>query len=519
MRRAATLGLLLLAGCATPPPAAPPGAPTLASLAPLRVHVDREPTPAPLEAPALAAYREFLGVATDPVQRAEVERRIGDLEMDRADRLAAARGIAPDYRAAIAAYRARRAEFPHGARDDAVQYQLARAEDLDGDADAALATLTGLAHDHPDSVYADEANFRRGEMLFARADYAGAEPAYAAVLAGVRRHTLAADLPRAPLYERALYMDAWSQYKLDHLDVALAGFFELLDLKLGGLSPAAAEVEDPAAIQALGRADLELVDDTLRIVAIGLSQQAGPDGGGAAIASHLQGRLRRGYAFRVYRALADLYLHQGRHKDAGDTDAAFVRSDPLHAQAPHMQALAVQAYERGGLVALALQARRDDVRLFGADSELRRLRPTLWRQTQPQVRADLAELAHEAHARAQRDHAAADVDAAAHWYRELIAALPDAAAAQQQRFLLAELLYDARRYADAAQAYETVAYAAPATPHGADAGYTALLAYAAQPPTPALRRQAVASALEFARRYAGDPRCAAVLVQAATQLR
>src|SRR5208282_3277419 len=97
---------------------------------------------------------------------------------------------------------------------------------------------------------------------------------------------------------------------------------------------------------------------------------------------------------------------------------------------------AVRAYEQGGLVALALQARRDAVRLYGADSELRRMRPTLWEQTQPQVRADLAELAHEFHARAQKGHAEADVDEAEHWYRQLIELVPDAAAAQQQRFLL-----------------------------------------------------------------------------------
>jgi hypothetical protein len=94
-----------LAGCASPP-RAPAEPPTLAGLP--------APDPRPLPDAGLrvtpeqtiAAYRRFIDVAVDVPQRAEVLRRLGDLEMDAADRRAARapEATAPDYSAARARY-------------------------------------------------------------------------------------------------------------------------------------------------------------------------------------------------------------------------------------------------------------------------------------------------------------------------------------------------------------------------------------------------------------------------------
>ena len=83
-------------------------------------------------------------------------------------------------------------------------------------------------------------------------------------------------------------------------------------------------------------------------------------------------------------------------------------------------------------------------------------------------------------AAAQKDKNAADVREAARWYRELLTTFPDDAEAPQQRFLLAELLYDDQRWAEATVEFEKVAYEHAGHPRGADAGYTALLAIEAQ---------------------------------------
>ena len=150
-------------------------------------------------------------------------RRLGDLEMDGADRRLAD-GSQPDYKAAIARYEDYLKNFPNDPGNDRVLYQLARAHEQSGALEVALKTLTALVQKHPGTVYADEAQFRRGELLFATRQYAAAEAAYATVLKSGNQ---------TPFHERALYMQGWSLFKLGRLDDALQPFFGVLDAKLG----------------------------------------------------------------------------------------------------------------------------------------------------------------------------------------------------------------------------------------------------------------------------------------------
>jgi predicted Zn-dependent protease len=64
-----------------------------------------------------------------------------------------------------------------------VLYQLARAYELNAQPDKALASLDQLVvKSYPNSHYIDEAQFRRGELLFADKAYAAAQAAYEAVI-------------------------------------------------------------------------------------------------------------------------------------------------------------------------------------------------------------------------------------------------------------------------------------------------------------------------------------------------
>ena len=78
------------------------------------------------------AQRRVARAARTPQrQRPEALRRLGDLEMDHADRRAAesstAAGEVPDYRAAITRYQELLQAYPQDPRNDRVRYQLARA--------------------------------------------------------------------------------------------------------------------------------------------------------------------------------------------------------------------------------------------------------------------------------------------------------------------------------------------------------------------------------------------------------
>ncbi|HYB50106.1 MAG TPA: tetratricopeptide repeat protein [Burkholderiaceae bacterium] len=513
MRRSSSAALVLagaLCGCASTH--APEAEPTLKTLQSRSYALPPDNGIATSDETTMAAYRDYLKSAPKDGQRSEAMRRLGDLEMDSADSRAAnasggAAGGAPNYQRAVEMYRQFLAAYPQDPNNDRVLYQLARAYELGGDFDAALRVLGQLVQQYPKTKYLDEANFRRGELLFTTRDYAAAEKAYATVL-----HSASG----TPYYERSLYMHGWSLYKQGRLEEGLQSFFGVLDLKLA-TQDSEGKLED---VPGLTRADRELVEDTFRVVSLSLENLQGAD----TIPEYMRSAVRRKYEFRVYEQLGELYLKQERVKDAADTFSAFARRNPLHAQAPLLQARVIEIYQRGGFDTMALEAKKEYVERYGVNSEFRRSNPSAWDRTRPLVKTYLSELTRYYHAAAQKSKKSEDYQAAVHWYREFLAAFPSDPQAAQANFLLAELLFEDKRFAEAAPEYEKAAYQYPPHAKSADAGYAALLAYAEQEKRAQasdqerLQRAGIESALRFGSAFPTDPRTGPVLTNAAEKL-
>ena len=500
----------LLAACASKRPGTPDNEPTLAMLA-ARVSTQAAPAPAAdikaTPEQAAAAYKRFLDGAPRAPQRAEALRRIGDLAMDSADNQSANAGTNPDYRAAITQYQDYLKTYPSDPNNDRVLYQLARAHELSGQLEVALASLDRLVAGFPNTAFRDEAQFRRGELLFNTGQYAESEQAYASL---IQRSA------PTSFHDRALYMRGWAQYKQGRLEESLQSFFAVLDLKIADRGDAPLE-----AVKGLSRGDRELVEDTLRVTSVSLANLRGAE----SIPPLITGDARRSYEFRVHEQLGELYIKQDRAKDAADTFGAFARRQPLHAQAPVLQERVIDIYEAGGLPTPAMAARREFVQRYGAQSEFRKANPSGWEATaQPLLKAHLGTLARHYHASAQKSKAGADVDEAVRWYREMLASFPQADDAPSNRFLLAELLYENGRFAEAAVEYDKTAYDHPLHAKSADAAYTAILARAQTErranaaDLPGLQRSSVEHAERFAQGFKGDPRVGPVLTQAAEKL-
>jgi TolA-binding protein len=477
------------------------------------------------EAQAIKAYRSFLDTAPKAAKisnaplRAEAMRRIGDLEMDSADlksespQVANAPDNGPDYRIAVARYQEFLKTYPSDPNNDRVLYQLARAQEQNGDLESTLKTLDRLVKSYPDTAYSDEAQFRRGELLFTTRDYVMAEQAYAKVL---RSGTT------GRYHDRALYMRGWSQFKQGKLDDALQSFFAVLDTMHENKL---ADHEGDAGLETitgLSRAERELVEDTFRVTSISLANLQGAE----SIPAYINSPTRETYEFRVYQQLGELYLRQERVKDAADTFSLFARRKPLDAQAPVLQARVIEIYEANGFATLALEAKKEYVVRYGSKSEFRRANPDGWMKAQTLVKTHVAELARHYHANAQKSKNTADYQEAVHWYREYLASFPSDPQAPQNNFLLAELLFEDGHFAEASVEYEKTAYAYPPHAKSADAGYAALLSYAKQKLDPAqvpanlaaLEKASVESAIRFAQTFSADPRTAAVLANASEKL-
>jgi TolA-binding protein len=499
----------LLAGCASRRGAQEAdNAPTLKTLSGREIEVPQDTGIKANVADAITAYRKFLETAPKARQRTEAMRRLGDLEMDAADnKLASGDATTPDYKAAIARYQEFLKEHPNDPTNDRVLYQLSRAYEQGGDLESAIKALDRLVAEYPKTQHHDEAQFRRGEILFAMRDYAKAEQAFGNVMRGDSGN---------PFHERAQYMHGWSLFKQGRLEDSLQSFFAVLDRKpaLRGPETELAELKD------LTRADRELVEDTFRVTSISLQNLQGP----ASIPNYVNSEERRGYEFRVYQQLGELYIKQDRTKDAADTFGAFVKQQPLHAQAPQLQARVIEIYQQAGFATLALDAKKDYVSRYGIDSDFRKANPEGWERARPLVKTHLTELARHHHALAQKTKSSADYQEAVRWYRAYIGSFPEDPDTAQNNFLLAELLFEDKQLFDAATEYEKVAYGYPAHAKSADAGYSALLSYAGLEKAagagelPKLQRTSVDSALRFAKAFPTDTRNGSVLTNASEKL-
>ncbi len=456
-------------------------------------------------------YRRFLELADDDPLKAEAMRRLADLELEAteaAELAANAQAIERlGYDNAIELYRKLLETYPDYGRNDLVLYQLARAYESAGRQEEALAVLDELVAAWPDTVHFQEAQFRRGEMLFSLKRYAEAEEAY---------RVLAEAGSRTGFYQQALYKLGWSRFKLALHEESLEPFFTLLDLKV---APGAADRE--SMLDGLGRAERELVVDTFRVLSITFSYLQGP----ASIDAYFDTREPPHYAYVVYENLGDLYLEKERYDDAAATYRAFVEGDALHARAPRLLVRVVDAYRQGGFPSLVLDAKEEFVERYGMDTPWWAERERAAHEAVAgYVKSSITDLAQYYHARAQEEGENADYQRAARWYRKYLDFFPGEEDSARTHFLLAEILFESGDYRAATDAYEATAYGYAFHDQAAEAGYAALLAYRRHEQAlegedrAEWHERSLDSALRFAATFPAHPETGAVLTTVAEDL-
>ena len=463
---------------------------------------------------ARESYRDFLDlVSDDPELRAEAMRRLGDLELEATEAGQLAENIEAldphSFDNSVGLYQKLLESYPDYRRNDTVLYQLARAYEVGGRTDEALDTLNELVARYPGTSLMDEVQFRRGEMLFLRRDYNGAELAYQDVIK-------AGDSSR--YYEQSLYKLGWAQFKLAWHEDSLASFFELLDRKIGDV-----EIGDgEERLASLTRAERELVEDTVRVLSISFSYMEGAD----SIDAVMQDRGLPHFSHVIYSNLGDLYLEKERFQDAAETYEAFVRQDPHHPESPGLQMQVIEAYKKGGFPTLVLDGKRDFVERYGMDGPFWARNPRAENEAVAgHLKTNLTDLAQYYHAEAQKDGKRSDYQEAADLYRKYLAYFPGEADTADSNFLLAEILFESEQYVDAVSEYERTAYGYPFHEKSAEAGYAAILAYrehkqnlADGPARDQWHQAYLDSGLKFADTYPDHAESGAVLTTVAEDL-
>jgi cellulose synthase operon protein C len=476
-----------------------------------------EVSPAPPQnvdsAKTMESYKRFLDLnAGDAALRAEALRRLGDLNLESSESERIARELATNegLRAteAIHLYSALLKTYPKYERNDSVLYQLARAYELNAQPDRALASLDQLVAQYPNSHYIDEAQFRRGELLFSDKAYPKSQAAYEAVIKVGSS---------SAFYNQSLYKHGWSLFKQGENERSLDSFAGVLDSVLISKSDPKALIE----IDSLSRPNRELVEDTFRVMSITFSYLDGPK----TIDEFVKRHKPRPYSYLLYARLGDLYMEKERYTDAADTYRAFVLQDRNNEKAPLLEMQAIEAYSKGGFPQLVLQGKKEFVENYSYGT-------AYWQGRNPNsepkvvavLKTNLKDVAQYYHAQAQRTKDVADYQEAAKWYRSYLRSFPDDPGSAVTNYLLADTLFESKQYLDAAQEYESTAYHYGDHEKAAAAAYAAIVAYGKQEETlsgerkAALHLRTIDSSLKFAQTFPNHPESAQVLTRAATEL-
>ncbi len=456
-------------------------------------------------------YRALLEVEPDPETRIHAQYRLADLAILQGEQQLAD-GQPVDLSGLIADYTTLLGQYPDRAENEAVLYQLAKAHALNGELDAAYRRLTELVNRFPDSQHAAEAQFRRGDYLFNRSEYAAAAEAFAAVS---RDH---ADSAYA---HNATYLLGWSEFKRSRFAASQQAFVQTLD---------GAEGLEQGLTQ-LSRGDKALVEDTLRVLSLMFSF----DAGSASLDAMLTRLGSRPYEALLYQHLAELLVEKELYEQAAESYRAYIRKYPQQLQSARFDMALLDLYQQAGFSQRMAAEKERFVAQWGA-------RSAFWQQASAEQRAVLADrLEQHLSERAQHYHALAQLKQkrqpqqvpaefllAADWYAQFIETFPSHSEVASRRFLMAEALFDAGRFAQSSAQFVMVAYpdagAAPA--NAAEAGYAALLAKQQQlqhiPPADETTRvvvteQAIELALRFVSHFSDDKRALATLAKAAQQ--
>ena len=506
---AALIGIALV----MPAAAAPKKPPTIKDLDSQQVNVSPDPPQNVDSAKTMESYKRFLDLnAGDAALRSEALRRLGDLNLESSESERIERELVTNegLRAteAIHLYTALLKTYPKYERNDAVLYQLARAYELNAQPDKALKSLDQLVAQYPNSRYIEEAQFRRGEILFVEKAYPKAQAAYEAVIKVGSS---------SGFYNQSLYKHGWSLFKQGENERSLDSFASVLDSVLVSKRDQTVLID----IDTLSRPNRELVEDTFRVMSITFSYLEGPK----SIAEFAKHRKPRPYAYLMYARLGDLYMEKERYTDAADSYRAFVSQERNNEKAPLLEMQAIEAYSKGGFPQLVLQGKKEFVENYSFGTPYWQGRDA---KAEPKVvevlKTNLKDVAQYYHAQAQRSKNVADYQEAAKWYRSYLRSFPDDPGSAVTNYLLADTLFDSRQFLDAAEEYESTAYHYGAHEKAAAAGYAAIVAYGKQEESlsgeakTTLHQKNIDSSLKFAQSFPTHPESAQVLTRAATEL-
>lgn len=350
-----------------------------------------------------------------------------------------------DYASLINHFKTLSTRYRYGKGADAVRYILGYAMYEQGERDDAVRVLEELARNYPDSEYLPEVSFRLGEFYFETGQMGDAINAYNRIL----------ENPGSVFYDKALYKIGWAYYKLDDFKKGADMFTTILDIRWGGDFRAEGLTEDAVSSVVMS---LSHFKDTKEAV------------------EYMKSKGERGYTQPVLLRLGDQLTEETRYDSALIVYKYLTETFPDNREIPFVYEKMAEIYERTGDEDKELETRWVMVRGYNPLTHwYRKNLPSGSGKVDDLISKEMLSVSKRYHYKGKKDDKY--LEKAIEGYRMFIASFPQTPDLTEGNLLLAEALFDAKMYRDAAEEYEKVAALYKEGPERGEIAHSAFLSY------------------------------------------
>lgn len=314
-------------------------------------------------------YQTILTLEPDEEVRAQIEYRIVQMntqayELIDDEALTDVQGLQKSdaaLNALILSYQDLITRFPERSDNEWMQYQLAKALDLQGKSKESLRQMEALLAKYPHSQYSDELHFRRGDIYYSFQAYPAALQAYSSV-----SKTITTAVNSDTYYINSRYMSAWVLFKLNRLSEADIEFISLLDYIVE--QDKQQRNQDDFNFNKLKPRYASLVADIQRVLSISLSQQQQSQSLLSLTKQQKQLSNLPLYRHILFKNLADFLVSNALKYDAELTYKAYIKLAPDSIWAARYSLELLKLLEQQGKYSASRLLKQNYVKQFGLNS-------------------------------------------------------------------------------------------------------------------------------------------------------
>jgi len=258
--------------------------------------------------------------------------------------------------------------FPKRSDNEWMQYQLAKALDLQGESKESLRQMEVLLAKYPHSQYAAELHFRRGDIYYNFQEYPKALNAYKAARTADNNENY---------YVNSRYMSAWVLFKLNRLPEADIEFIGLLDYLVAQENQSFSHRN--FSFEQLNPRYGSLLSDVQRVLSISLSQQQQAKSLVTLTKQQKSLPQLKFYHHILFKNLAEFLISNELKYDAELTYQSYIALEPTSIWAARYSLALLELQQQQGKYSAARALKKSYVRQFGLDSRF-------WQETQGKTR-------------------------------------------------------------------------------------------------------------------------------------